>query len=213
MDGTQILTLGLGLEAPWILKDAVDALESGVTSGGLARYAAAIVAVTLVSAIFRFFMRQTMIVSSRRIEYDLRNDFFAHLLTLDPESLRILRPYMLRYKRLWIAGFSKVAVRRAARVGASYIAVGPIGPFTKVYRDELSKQGRDPDDYEVAAGYAWLHVARDPEKRWSEAVEHLAYQQNCYGEWFAAAGMDFIKPVTARLPYHSLLIRINVSVG
>lgn len=32
--------------------------------------------------------------------------------------------------RLWIAGFSKVAVKRAARVGAGYIAVGPIGPFT-----------------------------------------------------------------------------------
>ena len=74
------------LAAPWILKDAVDALESGVTPGGLVRYAAAIIAVTLISAIFRFFMRQTMIVSSRKIEYDLRNDFFAHLLTLD-------RPY------------------------------------------------------------------------------------------------------------------------
>ncbi len=74
------------LAAPWILKSAVDALESGVTSGGLARYAAAIIAVTLVSALFRFFMRQTMIVASRKIEYDFRNDFFAHLLTLD-------RPY------------------------------------------------------------------------------------------------------------------------
>ena len=98
---------------------------------------------------------------------------------------------------LWIAGFSKVAVRRAARVGAGYIAVGPIGPFTKVYRDELVNQGRNPDDYEVAAGYAWLHVTNDPDKRWAEAVEHLAYQQNCYGEWFRAAGMDFIKPVEA----------------
>lgn len=97
--------------------------------------------------------------------------------------------------RLWIAGFSKVAVRRAARVGAGYIAVGPIGPFTEIYREELAKQGRSPEDYEVAAGYAWLHVAKDPKKRWSEAVEHIAYQQNCYGEWFKAAGMDFIQPV------------------
>ena len=37
----------------------------------------------------------------------------------------------------------------------------------------------------------------NPEKRWKEAVEHLAYQQNEYGKWFKAAGMDFIKPVEA----------------
>ncbi len=98
---------------------------------------------------------------------------------------------------LWIAGFSKVAVKRAARVGAGYIAVGPIGPFTQIYREELSRLGKDPNHYQVAAGYAWLHVSKNPEKRWKEAVEHLAYQQNEYGEWFKAAGMDFIKPVSA----------------
>ena len=99
--------------------------------------------------------------------------------------------------RLWIAGFSNVAVKRAARVGAGYIAVGPVGPFTQVYRDELARQGKNPGDFEVAAGYAWLHVSENPEKRWKEAVEHLAYQQNEYGKWFKAAGMDFIKPVEA----------------
>lgn len=96
---------------------------------------------------------------------------------------------------LWIAGFSNVAVRRAARVGAGYIATGPVGPFTQVYREELVKQGRNPADYQVAAGYAWLHVSNNPEQRWKEAVEHLAYQQNEYGKWFGGAGMDFIKPV------------------
>jgi probable F420-dependent oxidoreductase len=109
-----------------------------------------------------------------------------------------LRPLPVQKNpRLWIAGFSNVAVKRAARVGAGYIAVGPVGPFTKVYRDELAACGRNPEDYEVAAGYAWLHVTRDPKKRWEEAVQHLAYQQNCYGEWFAKAGMGFIKPVEA----------------
>ena len=109
-----------------------------------------------------------------------------------------LRPLPVQKNpRLWIAGFSNVAVKRAARVGAGYIAVGPVGPFTKVYRDELAACGRNADDYEVAAGYAWLHVTRDPKARWAQAVEHLAYQQNCYGEWFAKAGMGFIKPVAA----------------
>ena len=66
-----------------------------------------------------------------------------------------------------------------------------------MYRDELARQGKNPVDYEVAAGYAWLHVSENPEKRWKEAVEHLAYQQNEYGKWFKAAGMDFIKSVEA----------------
>ena len=88
-------------------------------------------------------------------------------------------------------------MRRAARVGAGYIAIGPVGPFTKIYRDQLAESGHSADTAEIAAGYAWLHVSKDPEKRWKEAVEHLAYQQNEYGKWFSAAGMDFIKPVEA----------------
>jgi ATP-binding cassette subfamily B protein len=50
---------------------------------GLALYSGAIIGVYLVSALFTYFMRQTMIVASRKIEYDFRNDFFSHLLTLD----------------------------------------------------------------------------------------------------------------------------------
>lgn len=69
--------------APWILKNAIDSLGKNITTGGLAIYAGAILGVTTISAIFRYFMRQTLIVASRKIEYDFRNDFFSHLLTLD----------------------------------------------------------------------------------------------------------------------------------
>lgn len=71
------------LTGPWILRSAIDALSRNVTMEKLFIYAAAILGVTIISAIFRFIMRQTMIVASRRIEYDFRNDFFSHLLTLD----------------------------------------------------------------------------------------------------------------------------------
>src|SRR3990172_1246876 len=67
---------------PWILRSAIDSLGKNVTAKGLAGYAGAILGVTLVSALFRYFMRQTLIVASRKIEYDFRNDFFSHLLTL-----------------------------------------------------------------------------------------------------------------------------------
>ena len=97
--------------------------------------------------------------------------------------------------KLWIAGFSNVAVRRAARVGYGYIATGPISPFAKLFWDEVKKQRKDPNQHEIAGGYMWLQVARDPEKRWHEAQAHLAYQQNVYAQWFKEAGMGFIQPV------------------
>jgi probable F420-dependent oxidoreductase len=111
------------------------------------------------------------------------------------EDIKLSPMPVQKKPRLWIAGFSNVAVKRAARVGAGYIAIGPVGPFTQVYRDTIAENGRDPSSGEVAAGYAWLHVSRNPEQRWKEAVEHLAYQQNEYGKWFSAAGMDFIQKV------------------
>jgi ATP-binding cassette subfamily B multidrug efflux pump len=71
------------LAGPWLLKRAIDSLQKNVTSSGLAIYAGALLGVTLISSLFRYFMRQTLIVASRKIEYDFRNSFFAHLLTLD----------------------------------------------------------------------------------------------------------------------------------
>ncbi len=71
------------LAGPWLLKRAIDSLQKSVTAEGLAIYAGLLLGVTLISSLFRYFMRQTLIVASRKIEYDFRNDFFAHLLTLD----------------------------------------------------------------------------------------------------------------------------------
>jgi len=96
---------------------------------------------------------------------------------------------------IWIAGFSNVAVRRAARVGYGYIATGPINDFSKKYWSELEKNGKNPKDHEIAGGHMWLIVSKDPNKRWAEAAEHFAYQQNWYGKWFSDAGLDFISAV------------------
>jgi ATP-binding cassette subfamily B protein len=69
--------------APWILREAIISLEVNMTAKGLALYAGKILGVTAISALFTYFMRQTMIVASRRIENDFRNDIFSHLLWLD----------------------------------------------------------------------------------------------------------------------------------
>jgi ATP-binding cassette subfamily B protein len=60
-------------------KNAINALTPGVTIPVLVYYAGMIVAVTFVSGIFRFLIRQTIIVSSREIEFDLRADFWNHI--------------------------------------------------------------------------------------------------------------------------------------
>ncbi len=58
---------------------AVDSLKAGVTNEKLIWFASLILGSTLLSGIASFFTRQTIIVASRKIEYDMRNDFYRHV--------------------------------------------------------------------------------------------------------------------------------------
>lgn len=69
---------------PYILKIAFDELEAGAEPSEILNYALLIVVFAIISGVFRFSMRRTIIWMSRKIEFDLRNDFFSHLLKLDP---------------------------------------------------------------------------------------------------------------------------------
>lgn len=69
---------------PLFIGNAVDlikhGLESGVLqTGDLLMYAGLIVGFSLVAGFMTFLTRQTIIVVSRKIEYDLRNDFLSHI--------------------------------------------------------------------------------------------------------------------------------------
>lgn len=65
---------------PWILRDAINFLQSGqVTGSRISFYAALIILMSLIEGTFRYLMRRILIGLSRLIEYDLRNDLFAHL--------------------------------------------------------------------------------------------------------------------------------------
>ena len=71
----------LGLE---FVKRGIDALgRAGSTRSDVARYAALSVALALLAGAGRFWMRQILNGVSRRVELDLRDDFFARLLALD----------------------------------------------------------------------------------------------------------------------------------
>ena len=78
-----VVTASVGLAGPWVLKLAVDDLTRGVDAAKVRFYAGAVLALAAVGGLFRFLMRRIIIGASRGIEYDLRNDFFAHLQRLD----------------------------------------------------------------------------------------------------------------------------------
>jgi ATP-binding cassette subfamily B multidrug efflux pump len=74
-----LLTNGISVQFPRVVQHAVDDLTQAVTSNKLALYAGLIVAVFAAKGIFQFLTRWIVIGISRDIEFDLRNDLFAHL--------------------------------------------------------------------------------------------------------------------------------------
>lgn len=72
------------IAGPWFMKLAIDGMgDPEVTMGQITLFASMIVVTAIVGGAFRFGMRQLLNGISRRIETDLRDDFFRHLLRLD----------------------------------------------------------------------------------------------------------------------------------
>jgi ATP-binding cassette subfamily B multidrug efflux pump len=72
---------------PMFLGFAIDELKVGMdthsaVTGDLLRWAVIIVAFSVIAGVFTFLTRQTIIVVSRHIEFDLRNDLLSHLQSL-----------------------------------------------------------------------------------------------------------------------------------
>jgi len=62
-----------------VLRFAVDDLYRGVTAAKLGRYAVILFSIAVGSGLFKFWMRLAVIGISRHLEFDLRNQLFAHL--------------------------------------------------------------------------------------------------------------------------------------
>lgn len=75
---------GLLLINPYVLKLIFDSLEKNDPQETILGYVLLVLALSISAGIFRFFMRRTIIWMSRKLEYDLRDELFAHLLTLSP---------------------------------------------------------------------------------------------------------------------------------
>jgi ATP-binding cassette subfamily B protein len=72
-------TTAIVLVSPLVLQYAIDDLTRSVTVAKLLAYGSALLAIGVVGGVFRFWTRRILIGASRDIEYDMRNDFFAHL--------------------------------------------------------------------------------------------------------------------------------------
>lgn len=79
-----VLAKAAAVLTPQVLKRTIDDLTIEVTSEKLAFYASLIVGIAAVEGFFRFWMRRLLIGVSRRVEYDLRGDFFGHLQKMSP---------------------------------------------------------------------------------------------------------------------------------
>ncbi len=70
---------GIWILFPQVLRRAVNDLHAGPTRQKLLTYSLLVIAIALAKGIFQFLTRWVVIGISRDIEFDLRNDLFAHL--------------------------------------------------------------------------------------------------------------------------------------
>jgi len=68
---------------PIIVREAIDSIDAGTTRARLAEYAAMMIGLAFVEGTVRFVGRSLISGTSRYVEYDIRNDVVAHLMTLD----------------------------------------------------------------------------------------------------------------------------------
>ena len=74
-----ILTNIFAVTGPRYIGSAIDAMQGSFRIGDVAGFATLYVLFALLSGIFLFLVRQKIIVTSRHIEYDLKNDYYRHL--------------------------------------------------------------------------------------------------------------------------------------
>lgn len=77
-------TNACGLAIPWLMKLAIEELQAPASGSYTpAQYGAMIAAAAVMQGLIRVFSRTTLLNAGRRIEYLLREDLYARLLTLD----------------------------------------------------------------------------------------------------------------------------------
>src|SRR5262249_26293606 len=74
-----LATATLAMLVPYFLKRAIDAIGTPDAAAQVATYALTIILIAVVQAVVRTLSRALIFNVGRDVEYDLRNDLFAHL--------------------------------------------------------------------------------------------------------------------------------------
>lgn len=74
-----LATATLAMAIPYLLKRAIDATSAGAPHSDIASIALVIAAIAVIQAVVRTLSRTLIFNVGRDVEYDLRNDLFAHL--------------------------------------------------------------------------------------------------------------------------------------
>jgi ATP-binding cassette subfamily B protein len=105
------------IAGPYLMKMAIDSLgDPGVTAGRIGAFAGLIVLAAVLGGAAKFGMRQIMNGMSRKVECDLRDAFFRHLLRLDASFFAEIRTGDLMSR----ATNDTLAVRMAAGPAVMY---------------------------------------------------------------------------------------------
>ena len=75
----------LGAALPLAMRAAIDALTAAASCGWWSAFCGVMILISAIKGLFQYWMRVILIGISRDVEYDLRNDLFARLVTLDAE--------------------------------------------------------------------------------------------------------------------------------
>lgn len=76
---------------PWWIREAVRTIEHGGSLSDVTYYAVLIIAAAILQGVVRTYSRALIFNAGRNIEYDLRNDLFAHLQKLPPAFYHVQR--------------------------------------------------------------------------------------------------------------------------
>jgi alkanesulfonate monooxygenase SsuD/methylene tetrahydromethanopterin reductase-like flavin-dependent oxidoreductase (luciferase family) len=102
-------------------------------------------------------------------------------------GIRIVPPALQRPRPpIWVGGVADKAIDRIARMGFHFLNGGQ-ADRAKAYDDALRRHGRDPADFDIAAG-RMVYVAPSREQAWEIAARPLHHIAQCYLDWYREAG-------------------------
>ena len=93
------------------------------------------------------------------------------------------KPYTKPHPVFFIGGMSAAAARRAARFGLPFWPPMPMAEIEAVYREELSRNGKQGFVFSPENGNTVTHLTTDLEAAWARCGEYFLHEATEYSSW------------------------------